>query len=31
MNDVYTPPEVWDYDPANGGQFAGHKRPTAGD
>lgn len=30
MNDVYTPPEVWDYDPANGGQFAGINRPTAG-
>ena len=30
MNDVYTPPEVWDYDPANGGQFAGLNRPTAG-
>ena len=30
MNDVYTPPEVWEYDPANGGQFAGLNRPTAG-
>jgi GST-like protein len=30
MNDVYTPPEVWDYDAANGGQFAGVNRPTAG-
>jgi len=30
MSDVYTPPEVWDYDPANGGQFAGVNRPTAG-
>ena len=30
MSDVYTPPEVWDYDPANGGQFAGLNRPTAG-
>jgi GST-like protein len=30
MSDVYTPPEVWDYDPANGGQFAGINRPTAG-
>ena len=29
-SDVYTPPEVWDYDPANGGQFAGVNRPTAG-
>ncbi|MEO6040670.1 MAG: glutathione-dependent disulfide-bond oxidoreductase, partial [Croceibacterium sp.] len=28
--DVYTPPEVWDFDPANGGQFAGINRPTAG-
>ena len=25
MSDVYTPPEVWDYDPANGGQFAGSR------
>jgi len=30
MSDVYTPPEVWDYEPANGGQFAGINRPTAG-
>ena len=30
MSDVYTPPEVWDYDPANGGQFAGINRPAAG-
>src|SRR6478735_4152363 len=30
MSDVYNPPEVWDYDPANGGQFAGINRPTAG-
>ena len=30
MSDVYTPPEVWDHDPANGGQFAGLNRPTAG-
>ena len=30
MSDVYTPPEVWDYDPANGGQFAAINRPTAG-
>ena len=30
MSDVYTPPQVWDYDPANGGQFAGLNRPTAG-
>ena len=30
MSDVYTPPEVWEYDPANGGQFAGLNRPTAG-
>jgi hypothetical protein len=30
MSDVYTPPEVWDYDPANGGQFAGiNRRPRA--
>ena len=26
MSDVYTPPEVWEYDPANGGQFAGRQR-----
>src|SRR5690606_28557133 len=30
MSDVYTPPKVWEYDPANGGQFAGINRPTAG-
>ncbi|OYX07342.1 MAG: glutathione-dependent disulfide-bond oxidoreductase [Sphingomonadales bacterium 32-68-7] len=30
MSDVYTPPKVWDYDPANGGRFAGVNRPTAG-
>jgi GST-like protein len=30
MNDVYTPPKVWEYDPGNGGQFAGVNRPTAG-
>ncbi|HEY7807622.1 MAG TPA: glutathione-dependent disulfide-bond oxidoreductase [Croceibacterium sp.] len=30
MSDVYTPPKVWEYDPANGGQFAGVNRPTAG-
>jgi GST-like protein len=30
MNDVYTPPKVWEYDPDNGGQFAGVNRPTAG-
>ena len=30
MNDVYTPPAVWENDPANGGQFAGVNRPTAG-
>jgi GST-like protein len=30
MNDVYTPPKVWEYDPENGGQFAGVNRPTAG-
>ena len=30
MSDVYTPPKVWDFDPANGGQFAGINRPTAG-
>src|SRR5690606_41654617 len=25
-----SPPKVWEYDPANGGQFAGLNRPTAG-
>ena len=30
MSDVYTPPEVWTFDPENGGQFAGINRPTAG-
>ena len=30
MSDVYTPPEVWTFDPENGGQFAGVNRPTAG-
>ncbi|AKH42227.1 GST-like protein [Altererythrobacter atlanticus] len=30
MSDVYTPPKVWTFDPANGGQFAGINRPTAG-
>ena len=30
MSDVYTLPEVWEYDPENGGQFAGINRPTAG-
>jgi GST-like protein len=30
MSDVYTPPKVWEYDPENGGQFAGVNRPTAG-
>lgn len=30
MADVYTPPEVWDHDPENGGRFAGINSPTAG-
>jgi len=30
MSDSYTPPPVWTFDPANGGQFAGINRPTAG-
>ncbi len=30
MSDTYTPPEVWSFDPENGGQFAGINRPTAG-
>ncbi len=29
-DDRYTPPEVWTFDPENGGQFAGVNRPTAG-
>ena len=29
-DDIYTPPAVWTFDPANGGQFAGVNRPTAG-
>ena len=33
MSDVYTPPKVWDYDPANGGQLLvsteGHDRVLA--
>ena len=29
-DDTYTPPEVWSFDPENGGQFAGLNRPTAG-
>ena len=30
MSDVYTPPKVWTFDEANGGQFSGVNRPTAG-
>jgi GST-like protein len=30
ISDVYTPPRVWEFDAANGGQFAGINRPTAG-
>jgi len=30
MSDSYTPPEVWTFDPENGGKFAGVNRPTAG-
>ncbi|MGX7895778.1 glutathione-dependent disulfide-bond oxidoreductase [Tsuneonella sp. HG222] len=30
MSDVYTPPEVWAPDEANGGAFASVNRPTAG-
>jgi GST-like protein len=26
----YTPPKIWTWNPANGGQFAGINRPTAG-
>jgi len=29
-DDSYTPPEVWSADTANGGQFSGINRPTAG-
>ena len=29
-DDTYTPPAVWTFDAANGGQFAGVNRPTAG-
>ena len=29
-DETYTPPAVWTFDPANGGQFAGVNRPTAG-
>ena len=29
-NDVYTPPKVWTWDSANGGEFAAINRPTAG-
>jgi len=29
-DDIYTPPAVWTFDAANGGQFAGVNRPTAG-
>ena len=27
---TYVPPKVWTHDKANGGQFAGINRPTAG-
>jgi GST-like protein len=30
MADTYTPPEVWTWDKANGGQFANINRPIAG-
>jgi GST-like protein len=30
MTDTYTPPKVWTWDQANGGQFANINRPTAG-
>ena len=30
MNTPYTPPKVWTWDTANGGQFANINRPTAG-
>jgi GST-like protein len=30
MSDTYTPPAVWEYDPTNGGKYAGLNRPTAG-
>lgn len=30
MSDVYTPPKVWTWDQASGGQFASINRPVAG-
>ncbi|WBU64595.1 glutathione-dependent disulfide-bond oxidoreductase [Paracoccus aerodenitrificans] len=30
MSDEYTPPDVWKWEPGNGGKFASTNRPTAG-
>ena len=30
MSDIYTPPKVWTWDKASGGQFANINRPIAG-
>lgn len=30
MTDIYTPPEVWTWDQANGGEFASINRPISG-
>jgi GST-like protein len=30
MNDTYTPPQIWTWEPGNGGQFASINRPIAG-
>jgi len=30
MSDVYTPPDVWEWDQSNGGKFASTNRPIAG-
>ena len=30
MTDAYTPPKIWTWDKANGGQFANINRPIAG-
>lgn len=29
-DETYTPPKVWEWNPGNGGKFAGINRPTAG-
>lgn len=30
IQDIYTPPQVWQWEPGNGGKFANINRPTAG-